>query len=262
MSDMQGSTSPGAGFPAPTCSASFAAKQAQPATYNGLPAPWNTHDPAHPGPCPCHAGGRPITTDLSHRGRANPAGRVGAGRRRPPCPRPPRRGLHRPRRRQAAHGVVRTVLRPGRGPAPVTPTQEPASFASNAGAARGRVVVIVVDVDSMEPGYEKALLDTAGAMVDSLGPADSVGLLLIPGKGIDLTRDHRRVRERLERVRGFASRSVLFQHTISVREAEAIVERRDMRTAAEVVERECLPTELTCRSRDHQGRGAPGAHRG
>ena len=124
--------------------------------------------------------------------------------------------------------------------------QEPASFASNAGAARGRVVVIVVDVDSIEPGYEKAVLDTAGALVDSLGPADSVGLLLIPGKGIDLTRDHRRVRERLERVRGFASRSVLFQHSISVREAEAMVERKDMRTAAEVVERECLPTELTC----------------
>ena len=129
--------------------------------------------------------------------------------------------------------------------AQVPQTQEPPSFASNTGAARGRVVVIVVDVDSMEPGYEKALLDTAGAMVDSLGPADSVGLLLIPGKGIDLTRDHRRVRERLEMVRGFSSRSLLYQHTISVREAEAIV-RRDEHTLAEVIERECLPSEVTC----------------
>jgi VWFA-related protein len=129
--------------------------------------------------------------------------------------------------------------------ATVAQPREPASFASNTGAARGRVVVIVVDVESMEPGYEKLVLDTAGRLVDSLGPTDSVALLIIPGKGIDLTRDHRRVREALERLRGFASRSVLFQHTISVREAEAIG-RRDGRTLAEVIERECMPTETTC----------------
>lgn len=125
------------------------------------------------------------------------------------------------------------------------PAQEPASFASNTGAARGRVVVIVVDVESMEPGYEKAVLDTAGALVDSLGPADSVALLVIPGKGIDLTRDHRRVRDALERLRGFASPSVQQQHALSVREAEAI-QRKDRQTMDEVFERECRQSDSTC----------------
>jgi VWFA-related protein len=128
---------------------------------------------------------------------------------------------------------------------PQAALQEPASFAANTGAARGRVVVIVVDVDSMEPGYEKAVLDTAGALVDSLGPSDSVALLVITGKGIDLTRDHRRVRQALERLRGSASPNGLHEYAISVREAEAIG-RGDGRTRDEVVERECLPTETGC----------------
>src|SRR5262245_8720373 len=47
------------------------------------------------------------------------------------------------------------------------------SFATNAAVPPGRVVVFVVDLESMNPGYEKLVLDTAGRLLDRLGPSDS-----------------------------------------------------------------------------------------
>ncbi len=126
----------------------------------------------------------------------------------------------------------------------VTATAAPPSFADNTGVARGRVVILVVDLESMTPGYEKVVLDTAGSLIDRLGPDDSVGLILIPGKGIELTRDHARVRQALAGARGFASASDR-QHAISVREAEAF-SRDDRRVMSEVVERECRPSDQMC----------------
>lgn len=122
----------------------------------------------------------------------------------------------------------------------------PPSFADNSRATPGRVVVLVVDLNSMTAGYEKLVLDTAGSLVDRLGPADSVGLILIPGKGIELTRDHARVREALRHARGFASASDR-RHTITVREAESIV-RPDQRVRSEVIQRECSTSDRVCPS--------------
>ena len=79
------------------------------------------------------------------------------------------------------------------------------SFASNVGAQPGRVVVIVTDMESMTAGYEKLVLDSASNLVDRLGPANAVGLLVLPGKSVDLTRDHQQVRQVLQQLRGFRS---------------------------------------------------------
>lgn len=125
-------------------------------------------------------------------------------------------------------------------PEPATPP----SFATNTEPVQGRVVVIVVDLASMTPGYEKLVLDTAGSLVGKLGPSDSVGLILIPGEGIELTRDHQRVREALERARGFATDSGR-DHAMTVREAEAFG-NDDRRVMTEVVERECRPSDQMC----------------
>ena len=128
--------------------------------------------------------------------------------------------------------------------AATTAATAPPAFADNTGVAQGRVVILVVDLESMTPGYEKVVLDTAGSLIDRLGPDDSVGLILIPGKGIELTRDHARVRQALAGARGFAGASDR-QHAISVREAEAF-SRDDRRIISEVVERECRPSDQMC----------------
>jgi VWFA-related protein len=113
-----------------------------------------------------------------------------------------------------------------------------AGFATNTMADPGRVVVFVVDVESMHPGYEKLILDTAGAMVDRLSSSDAVGLLVLPGKGVELTRDHARIRQALGQLRGFASVRTSQRYFVAVSEAEAF-ERRDTRVKREVIEREC-----------------------
>ena len=129
-------------------------------------------------------------------------------------------------------------------PSPTASTDAPPSFADNRTTPAGRVVVIVVDLESMTPGYEKLVLDTAGTLVDRLGTADSVGLILIPGKGVELTRDHARVRDALQRARGFATASDR-RHVLSVREADGIV-RDDKRVLGEVVDRECTDSDRAC----------------
>lgn len=133
---------------------------------------------------------------------------------------------------------------PESNPPVLAATAEPPSFADNTRPAQGRIVVLVVDLESMTPGYEKVVLDTAGSLIDRLGPDDSVGLILIPGKGIELTRDHARVRAALARARGFASASNR-DHAISMREAEAF-SRDDRRVVNEVIERECQSSDRVC----------------
>jgi VWFA-related protein len=120
----------------------------------------------------------------------------------------------------------------------------PAAVADNTHSATGRVLIFVVDLESMNAGYGKLALDTASRMLDALGPSDAVGLLPIPGKGVELTREHARVREALAHLSGLAPR--LFQrHVISIREAEGL-QKGDRRIFAEVVERECRQFESGC----------------
>jgi VWFA-related protein len=132
------------------------------------------------------------------------------------------------------------------GPEPTAPAPAtaPTSFAENKTSTAGRVVVIAVDLESMNAGYGKLVLDTAGQMLTALGPSDAAGLLLIPGKGVELTREHSRVREALTRLTGFAPKN--FQrHVMSIREADAF-QKLDRRVMAEVVERECRMYETEC----------------
>ena len=134
------------------------------------------------------------------------------------------------------------------GPDSATPaaaaTAPPPNYATNKNAAPGRVVVFVVDLESMTSGYERVLLETASTLVDRLGPRDAVGLLPIPGKGVEITRDRARVREALKALRGSAP-TTFQKHAISMREAHAY-EVRDTRVMRDVVERECADFEVSC----------------
>lgn len=103
----------------------------------------------------------------------------------------------------------------------------------------GRTVVFAVDRDSLSSGNEKALLETASTLLDSLDPADAVGLVGIPGAVVDLTRDHARVRAALPLMSGTRPRALLTRdHNITWDEALGY-ERRDSRVMGEVIEREC-----------------------
>jgi VWFA-related protein len=123
-------------------------------------------------------------------------------------------------------------------------TTHMAGLAINTNAPQGRAVVIVVDLESMRAGHEKLFLDTTAKLVDRLGPADSVGLLVVPGKSVDLTREHGRVRDALQRLRGFAA-DTFRRYGISAREAEAFRDQ-DTRVIAEVIARECRPSDASC----------------
>jgi VWFA-related protein len=105
----------------------------------------------------------------------------------------------------------------------------------------GRIVVFVVDRDSLAPGGERAILQSATSLLDGLRAGDASGVLELPGAATDLTRDHARVRAALMRITG--SRPTMMQHwdyNLSWDEVLAY-ERRDAPTIARVVERECQP---------------------
>jgi len=129
-------------------------------------------------------------------------------------------------------------------------------------ADHGRIVVFVVDRESIATGNEKAVLEAAGSVIDGLGPADAAGVLELPGSATDLTRDHARVRTALSRITG--SRPPTMQsRTYNITWDEALAfDRRDKLTMAAVVERECpnvkqpgdlrnpCPPELATQARD------------
>ena len=76
----------------------------------------------------------------------------------------------------------------------------------------GRIVVFVVDRDSIAPGNEKVVLEAATTVIDGLSPADAAGVLSLPGDSTDLTRNHVLVRMALSRLTGarraFRSRAI------------------------------------------------------
>jgi VWFA-related protein len=132
---------------------------------------------------------------------------------------------------------------PDDGPRPAA-SDAPVSVATNGTAQPGRVIVLVADLESITPGAEKPILETAAALLDRLSAADAVGLLTLPGRSVELTRDHAKVRDALLGLRG-AGTPPAFGYTMTVREAEAF-RLGDQRITAEVIERECRPSDGTC----------------
>ena len=73
---------------------------------------------------------------------------------------------------------------------------EDAGYTSNADADPGRLIVILVDEESMPWGEGRRLMDAAAGFVDSLGPGDRVSVVAMPQPGVyvDFTSDHDRAR--------------------------------------------------------------------
>lgn len=140
-----------------------------------------------------------------------------------------------PRRVASAQFIDQTPL-----PAPA-PTGAAARVSTNASAAGGRLVLLVVDEDNIRFGGLRATAESIDRLLERLGSSDKVGLATLPGPRIvvDFTADRQRVASAIRNVPGGAApaRSVTGVY-VGVTEAFAIV-RSDSMTFAEVFEREC-----------------------
>lgn len=74
--------------------------------------------------------------------------------------------------------------------------------AANTHTANGRVIVFVVDRDSIRSEADKVAFEAASSILDTLTPADAVGLLSLPAGGVEVTRDHAAVRSALQKMTG------------------------------------------------------------
>jgi VWFA-related protein len=101
----------------------------------------------------------------------------------------------------------------------------------------GRVVVFAIDRDSIRPGGERAALEAAASILDGLSASDAAGAVGLPGRVIDLTRDHKAVADGIRAMTG-TQPIANYQHFVAWDEAVAY-ERRDALTIARVLDREC-----------------------
>ena len=82
----------------------------------------------------------------------------------------------------------------------------PPPFGTNVLAEAGRVMMIVIEHESIRPGKERPAMEALDRMLSRLSPADRVGVATMPhGRvDVDLTTDHEEVRDALRRIKGQA----------------------------------------------------------
>ena len=81
------------------------------------------------------------------------------------------------------------------------------SYTANSATARGRLIMLAVDRESISFGEGRQVMRAGGDFLDMLGPTDQVALITVPppGPSVDFTTDHQLVRERLEMEVGVGS---------------------------------------------------------
>src|SRR5262245_19593409 len=96
----------------------------------------------------------------------------------------------------------------------------PTHYSSNASAAGGRMIMLVVDQGNIGTGRGRAAMGAAQKFIDHLSPADRVGLATIPGTGpqLDFTANHAAVASQLVRIYGQASPPQI-HHDMGIAEA-------------------------------------------
>ena len=120
------------------------------------------------------------------------------------------------------------------------PAAEEIFSSSNTDQTPGRLVVIAVDEASILFGEGRHVMRAAGEFVDSLHPADRVGLVAIPhGVYIDFTSDHDRVRRAVEGLSGLGVHRRPELRQIGLGEAYRIAEFNDRGTEIIVARRLC-----------------------
>lgn len=119
-----------------------------------------------------------------------------------------------------------------------------AGSVANVDRPAGRAVVIAIDRDSIRPGGEKPLLDTAARLVEGLGPSDAAAAASLPGATTDFTRDHAVV---AAAVRSMTGTMPLFDTRLFLTwEEAAAFERKDSITIQAARARECITGGAQC----------------
>jgi VWFA-related protein len=122
---------------------------------------------------------------------------------------------------------------------------EPRVYSSNQGAVVGRLVVLVLDKAHINQGGGAAVVDAANRFLDRLGPADRVGLAIIPnGRHIEFTANREAIREGLKTFHGDA-RQENYGHRLGLSEALAM-EEGNSSTWQEALSRECGSSDPVC----------------
>ena len=119
-------------------------------------------------------------------------------------------------------------------------------FTRASDAAPGRVILFAVDRDSIRSGAEKAILNTAAAMMSSFSPADAAGVIGLPVGGLDPTRDHAAAAAAIGLMTGTRP-TVHWRRRLSWEEAAAY-EKSDRDVISRAVERECARSDPQCPS--------------
>ena len=117
---------------------------------------------------------------------------------------------------------------------------------TNPDAPAGHVVIFAIDRNALPPGTERPILESAAGMLDALSRADSVGLVEIPGRSFEVTRDHARIADVLKSITGMppprtSARNVTWD------EAKGF-ERGDKIVISTVMARECSTGDRFCPS--------------
>lgn len=112
-------------------------------------------------------------------------------------------------------------------------------YSSNAGAAGGRLIMLVVDSENIGIGRGKSAFEAARRFVGTLNPADRVALVVLPGVGpqVEFTTNHALVQSLLAKAAGRGS-DELGPKRIGLSEALAL-QGNDRTAVRDVVSREC-----------------------
>jgi VWFA-related protein len=137
-----------------------------------------------------------------------------------------------PRRVVSAEYLGRD-LEPEAGPSPAV-----AHFSSNEHAARGRLVLLLVDRGNIGQGHGREVLKAADLFLANLAPADRAALSFVPGPGqsIEFSADRDAVRRGLKSVVGQAQRG---GYKVPLGEAIALAEGHDSLRWTQFVELTC-----------------------
>ena len=112
-------------------------------------------------------------------------------------------------------------------------------YSSNAGAAGGRLIMLVVDAESIGIGRGKTAIEAARRFLGTLNPADRVALVVLPGVGpqVEFTTNHALVQSMLAKVAGRGT-DELGPRRVGLSEALAL-QGSDRTAVREIVSREC-----------------------
>jgi VWFA-related protein len=123
-----------------------------------------------------------------------------------------------------------------------TPEAVPArtvEYSSNAGAAGGRLIMLVVDAESIGIGRGRTAFQAARRYIGTLNRADRVALVVLPNVGpqVEFTTNHALVQSLLDKVAGHGTDD-LGPRRVGLSEALAL-QGNDRSVGREVVAREC-----------------------